>query len=115
MHNELSLSQLLWRYCWPFWLFKDASVGSNAFVRAAAYRHNREKRIYLPGYLVKWAFICAFAWASTTAFEALAASAEVMRPVFIGIAASFGMLIAFGACVMFVTAYAYFYLSRHET
>jgi hypothetical protein len=113
MRDETPLSLLLWRYCWPFWLFEDASYG-NAFVRAAAYRHNREKRIYLPGYLLKWACICTFAWASTTAFEALASTAPTMKPLFIGIAASFGMLIAFGACVMFVTAYAYLYLSRHE-
>ena len=114
MPNEIPLSRLIWRYCWPFWLFRDATCG-NAFVRAAAYRYNREKRIYLRGYLVKWACICAFAWASTTAFEALASNAASMKPVFIWIAASFGMLIAFGACVMLVIAYAYFYLSRHES
>jgi hypothetical protein len=34
-------------------MFKDASKGS-PLERGAAYRHNREKRIYLPGYIAKW-------------------------------------------------------------
>ncbi|MGH8176829.1 MAG: hypothetical protein ACREV5_11265, partial [Steroidobacter sp.] len=42
---DMPLSQLLFRYIWPFWLFKDASRGDRT-ARAAAYRHNRSMRIY---------------------------------------------------------------------
>ena len=46
-HPELSLVYLLFLYLWPFSIFKDATRG-NLFERAAAYRYNREKRVYLP-------------------------------------------------------------------
>jgi hypothetical protein len=111
--DDIPLSHLLWKYCWPFWLFKDASCGS-PFVRAAAYRHNREKRVYLPGYLMKWMCICLLAGGLTTAFEALAAQSGHMKLVFFWMSAGSGLVVAFGACVLVVTAYVYLYLSRHE-
>ena len=52
-HENLTFLQLLFRYLWPFWLFKDASRGDRN-ARAAAYHHNRNMRAYLPGYLLKW-------------------------------------------------------------
>src|ERR1041384_8115223 len=52
-YEDMPLSLVLFRYLWPFWLFKDASRGDR-LARAAAYRHNRSMRIYLPGYLMKW-------------------------------------------------------------
>ncbi|MGH8729109.1 MAG: hypothetical protein ACREV9_13380 [Burkholderiales bacterium] len=114
MPDDVSLSRLLWLYCWPFWLFRDASCG-NPFARAAAYRHNREKRVYLPGYLLKWLCICLLAWALTTAFEALAAQSGGMKPLFFWMSAGTGLIVAFGACVLLITAYTYIYLSRHES
>ncbi|MGH8718599.1 MAG: hypothetical protein ACREV0_06600 [Burkholderiales bacterium] len=111
--DDIPISRLLFRYCWPFWLFQDASYG-NAFMRAAAYRHNREKRVYLPGYLIKWTCICLLAWGLTTAFEALAAQSGQMKPVFFWMSAGTALIVAFGACVLVVIAYTYLYLSRHE-
>lgn len=52
-YDDLPFSLVLFRYLWPFWLFKDASSGDR-LARAAAYRHNRDMRVYLPGYLMKW-------------------------------------------------------------
>jgi hypothetical protein len=51
-----SLLQLLYRYVWPMWMFRDANRGS-AVERAAAYRHNRSVRRHLPGYAGKWLLI----------------------------------------------------------
>ena len=69
-YENLTFLQLLFRYLWPFWLFKDASRGDR-HARAAAYRHNRSMRAYLPGYLVKWVFGSLFAFALTAGFESL--------------------------------------------
>lgn len=111
--DDISFSRLLFRYCWPFWLFRDASYGSS-FARAAAYRHNREKRVYLPGYLFKWLCICLLAWVLATEFEALAAHSGGMRSLFFWMSAGSGLIVAFGACVLLITGYVYLYLSRHE-
>ena len=45
---------LLWRYFWPFRYFRDVTRGP-PMVRIQNYRHNRAMRIYLPGFIVKWA------------------------------------------------------------
>ena len=54
----MPFSRVLFRYVWPFWLFKDATRGDR-YARAAAYRHNRDMRIYLPGYLMRWVLVSA--------------------------------------------------------
>lgn len=51
-----SFSRLLYAYLWPFWMFENANQGS-LLERAAAYRHNRGRRAYLRGYMVKWGAI----------------------------------------------------------
>ena len=56
--GEPSLIRLLYLYLWPMWMFRDVSSGS-ALERAAAYRHNRSFRKYLPGYAGKWLAIAA--------------------------------------------------------
>ena len=56
--ENYSLVYLLYLYLWPFWMFKDVTRGT-LLERAAAYRHNREKRVFLPGYIVKWSIIFA--------------------------------------------------------
>jgi hypothetical protein len=55
---------------WPNRIFQDASKGT-LFDRAAAYRHNREVRGYLPQYISNWAAIavllaCAGIWLENT-------------------------------------------------
>ena len=115
---------VVFRYLWPFWLFKDASRGDR-MTRAAAYRHNRSMRIYLPGYLMKWVFSCVTAFAITAAFGSLstaqaartttlAASQAPSLDLFAIIAAGWGIIFACSVCVLFITSYVYFYLSRNH-
>jgi hypothetical protein len=112
-HDDISLALLLFRYWWPFWFFQDASHG-DLYMRAAAYRHNRERRVYLPGYLAKWLFICALALTLTSRFELLAAEVRDMAEFFTCLAAGSGVGFAFGICVLIKTGYIYLYLSGHE-
>jgi len=116
-YDDMPLSLVMFRYLWPFWLFKDASRGDR-LARAAAYRHNRSMRIYLPGYLMKWMFNCVAAFAITAGFGSLSAAqaaTEANTPdVFAIIAAGWGIIFACSLCVLFVTSYIYFYLSRHD-
>jgi hypothetical protein len=116
-YDDMPFSLVVFRYLWPFWLFKDASRGDR-LTRAAAYRHNRSMRIYLPGYLMKWVFSCLAAFASTAGFASLSA-AQTVTPVrsldvFAIIAAGWGIIFTCSLCVLFITSYIYFYLSRHD-
>jgi len=112
LYDEMPFFQVLCRYLWPFWLFKDASRGDR-WVRAAAYRHNREMRVYLPGYLLKWVLNCALAFAVTSGFDSLS-SAHTLD-IFTLLAAGSGVVFACGVCVLFVTAYIYVYLGRNAS
>jgi len=112
-YDEMPLSLVLFRFLWPFWLLKDASYGDR-LTRAAAYRHNRSMRIYLPGYLVKWLVSCAAALCMTTGLDALADHSPHDPSLWNLLAAAFGMAFACGACVWIVTACIYLLLSRHE-
>ena len=110
---DMPFSLVLFRYLWPFWLFKDASRGDGV-ARAAAYRHNRSMRIYLPGYLVRWMVNCLTAFAITAGFGSLSTAQAAGRDVFAIIAAGWGILFACSVCVLFLTSYIYVYLSRNE-
>jgi hypothetical protein len=112
LYDEMSFTQVVFRYLWPFWLFKDASRGDR-WVRAAAYRHNREMRVYLPGYLLKWLFNCALALAIAAGLDSLSATHSL--DVFALLAAGCGIVFACGVCVLFLTAYIYLYLGRNAT
>ena len=111
-YEDMPLSIVLFRFLWPFWLFRDASRGDR-FARAAAYRHNREMRVYLPAYLMKWLLSSSLALALTTGVDALARS-SVDVSMFLALAsAACAVVFACSVCVLFVTAYIYLYLSRH--
>ena len=116
-YDDLPLSLVLFRYLWTFWLFNDASRGDR-MTRAAAYRHNRSMRIYLPGYLMKWMVSCVAAFAITAGFGSLstaqAASPASSLDLFAIMAAGWGIIFACSVCVLFVTSYIYFYLSRND-
>ena len=112
-HSEMAFSELLFRYLWPFWLFQNANCGDR-YARAAAYRHNRGMRIYLPGYLLKWSISSAVALAMTDRLVAAARHLSDSLNVFTLMAAGAGVLFACGVCVMFLTAYIYCYLSHNE-
>jgi hypothetical protein len=111
-YDEMPLSLVLFRFLWPFWLFRDASRGDR-YARAAAYRHNRDMRVHLPGYLMKWLLSCALIFALASGFDSLArilGGAQLLSLI----AAAFAMAFACGICVLFVTAYIYLYLSRND-
>lgn len=110
---EMPLWRVLFRYVWPFWLFKDATRGDR-YARAAAYRHNRDMRIYLPGYLVRWLLVSATTLAVTSAFGSLSTPRTGALNVFALLAAGWGIAFACCLCVLLITSYIYLYLSRHE-
>lgn len=112
-YDDMPFSLVLFRFLWPFWLFQDASQGDR-FARAAAYRHNRDMRVYLPGYLMKWVLSCALVLALTAALESLAHAVGPGLNLFSLVAAALATLFACGVCVLFVTAYVYLYLSRND-
>ncbi len=112
-YDALPLSVVLFRYLWPFWLFQDASRG-NRCDRAAAYQHNRDMRIHLPGYLLKWMLSCTLCLGVTFGLDSLAA--QMAQPhawnVWALMAAGCGMIFACGICILVLTTYIYIYLSR---
>jgi len=97
---------------WPFWLFKDATRGDR-LARAAAYRHNRSMRMYLPGYMVRWVLSSALALAMTGAAGNLSSHASSLD-VFVLLAAAGTIALAWSLCVLLVIGYIYLYLERHE-
>lgn len=107
----MPFSIVLFRFLWPFWLFQDASRGSR-FDRAAAYQHNRDMRIYLPGYLLKWMLSSALCLGITLGFDSLAAQMSTGPNVWALAAAGSGMMFACGVCILILTTYIYVYLSR---
>jgi hypothetical protein len=109
----MAFSVVLFRFLWPFWLFQDASSGDR-FARAAAYRHNRDMRVYLPGYLMKWLLSSTFVLTLASGFDSLAASVGSASMLLSLVAAGCAMVFACSVCVLFVTAYIYLYLSRNE-
>ena len=112
-YDEMPLGLVLFRFLWPFWLFQDATRG-NGFDRAAAYQHNRDMRIYLPGYLVKWMLSCALCLGVTFGLDSMAA--QLAQPhawnVWALMAAGCGVMFAGGVCILFLTTYIYISLSR---
>lgn len=81
--------------------------------RAAAYRHNRNMRMYLPGYMIKWVFSSAVALLLVRASSA-AASHETAWDVFALFAVVSAIAFACSLCVLLLTGYIYLYLERHE-
>lgn len=107
----MPFSVVLFRYLWPFWLFKDATRGDR-LARAAAYRHNRSMRIYLPGYMRRWVFNSALALALVRAagdFSSRPFSWDLS--VLLTVASTIAL--AGSLCVLLVIGYIYLYLERH--
>lgn len=53
MVHDTTFCQLLYRYWFYGWLFKDATRGT-LYERAAARRYNRSRSVWLPVYLRRW-------------------------------------------------------------
>jgi hypothetical protein len=111
-YDDMPFSQVLFRYLWPFWLFRDATRGDR-LARAAAYRHNRNMRVYLPGYLMKWICSSALTLGLTMALESQSSHPARVPDLFTLMAAGAGVMFACGITVFVVTAYIYLYLSRN--
>jgi len=111
-NDELPLSLLLSRYFLPFWLFRDASKGSD-YARAAAFRHNREMNVYMPTYMWRWSVLCVFALAALMGCDRIQAQAEVYRQFFTALGAGAGVI--FICCFCFACVLGSIYLRlRYE-
>lgn len=62
------LWQLLYRYWFWDWLFRDASCGDR-LRRAAAWRHNAAQRMHLPVYMGRWLAVLGASFAVALAIE----------------------------------------------
>jgi hypothetical protein len=112
-HNKQSLVHLLFLYLWPFWMFQDATRG-NIYERAAAFRHNREKSVYLPGYVAKWVLLSGASLALAEAFAWGARKSQTLCSIFGCLSAGAGMLFTVGFCILMITGYTYLCLTRVE-
>lgn len=113
-YDNMPVSRVLFRYWWPFWLLKDANRGDR-YARAAAYRHNRNMRIYLPGYLVRWMLGSASVLVIMAGFESVSTQSAGLIDAFSLMTAGLGVVFACSVCVLFVTGYIYLYLGNSET
>jgi hypothetical protein len=109
--DAMPLGRLLFFYLWPFWLFKDASRGDR-YARAAAYRHNRGMRGYLPRYLLRWLVSCGLILELTLGLDSLASAHSI--DVFTIMATGVAILFTCSFCVLIITGYVYLYLSHGE-
>ena len=66
---ELSFGQLLYRFLFFDWLFRDVNAARDLFERHAARMHNRRMSRYLPVYLRRWSVLAAFDFCLGVLFE----------------------------------------------
>jgi hypothetical protein len=113
--TSIDVLQVLFRFFSPFSRMKDVSRGSKE-ERIAAYRHNRRMRSHLPVCMLRWAASCSIAVLLTAYFDALGGGAATAGTpsIFVLLAAACATFIACGVCVLFITAYVYFYLAHHD-
>ncbi|WP_137935855.1 hypothetical protein [Chitinivorax sp. B] len=112
-NDDLSLGYLVYLYLWPFWMFKDVQRG-NALERAAAFRHNRERRIYLPAYLLKWSLLFVLSVAAISLVEQAGLQNLEWRTACLMLACSTGIFAACAFVVMTQITVAYLFLCRWE-
>jgi hypothetical protein len=111
---SIEVLQGLVRFFSPFRLMKDVSRGSFE-ERMAAYRHNRRMRGELSACMLRWVLSCSVAVVLTALFDALGGSGTAMSPsIFTLLSAACATFIACGVCVLFITAYVWFYLAHHD-
>lgn len=111
-YDDMPLSVVLHRYIWPFWLLRNAARG-DVYARAAAYRHNRTMRIYLPVYVLRWSVCSALALGLTCALASVSSQAVQLDTCTL-LAAACAVLFAGALTVLLVTTYLYVYLSWHD-
>lgn len=108
-----SLHYLLYLYLWPFWMFKDADNGS-LLERAAAYRHNRERRIYLPAYILKWTILFLLSLGSLQLIEQVGSACLDWRMPCVMLASATGIFASWAFVVTTQITVAYVLLCRWE-
>jgi hypothetical protein len=111
--GDETVSHLLYLYLWPFWMFKDASKGS-LLERAAAYRHNREKRIYLPGYIAKWSTIFVLLLGAAVVLEGTEKAYSPGTTSCSMLACGAGLLATWAFVVMLIISVVYVFLTHWE-
>jgi len=82
-----TFAQLLYRYWFYGWLFRDVNRGS-LVERAAAQRHNRVRSRWLPTYLRRWTVLGMACYAIGSVVEPVA-SAPAAWPFFIACVLTF--------------------------
>lgn len=110
MPSRDSFLYQLYLYLWPFWLFRDATRGS-MLERAAAYRHNREKRIYLPGYAAKWMVLTMLQALLLAGIEA----ARALGLALLWVAAGLGTTVSVSVVVIALCVASWGYLTCVES
>jgi len=108
--------EVLLRWFSPFRLMKDANRGTRE-ERIAAYRYNRRRRGELTACMRRWTFVLAVAALLTAWFDALGEAggrAGAPSNVFVYLAAACATFLVYSLCVLFLTAYVYFYLTTHD-
>jgi len=111
VRNDKSLSYLLYLYLWPLWIFENVNVGS-LLERAAAYRRNRSRRVYLPGYTAKWTVIFAMLMAVLCALESMGNAHASWKFSFTLLACGAGILAILAFVVVVMTIAIYLLLTR---
>jgi hypothetical protein len=66
--DATTFPQLLYRYWFYGWLFRDVNRG-NVYERAAAQRHNHSRSRWLPTYLRRWSLLGLLSFAIGWAIE----------------------------------------------
>jgi hypothetical protein len=74
-----TFAELLYRYWFYGWLFRDVNRG-NVLERAAAARHNRERSLWLPTYLRRWTVLGVLSFVAGVAIEAVAPAPMALLP-----------------------------------
>ncbi len=74
-----TLTQLLYRYWFYGWLFRDVNQG-NVFERAAAARHNQSLSRWLPTYLLRWTVLGVFCFAAGLLVESRICEEAALLP-----------------------------------
>ncbi len=75
-----AFANLLYRYFFFGWLFRDVSRG-DVFERAAAWRHNREQARWLPTYMRRW-LSCGLALYALGALVEIVVGSQLLSAVF---------------------------------
>lgn len=89
-----SLVHLSYRYLWPFQYFRDVTIG-DPLERSQNYRHNRARRGYLPGFIVKWITLTTI-WIAAGYFFDLWGMAVLASTCFIGGSATLIVVVVLG-------------------